>query len=119
MRVIPSFDRFQFEVDHPSKKAASIIWAVISLGFIYRILPDFSRRDAERAELIFCNTKPKDECQFHWRNPESGSPLFSVEHQLKTGVGSLVLPIPKGLKLSAQGCEERATLGEKKESPQP
>jgi hypothetical protein len=40
-----------------------------------------------------------------------GSSLFSVEYEVMLEALLLALPIPTGLKLSAQGCEERATLG--------
>jgi hypothetical protein len=33
--------------------------------------------------------------------------------------GAIGFSIPTGLKLSAQGCEERATLGEEREKSQP
>jgi hypothetical protein len=39
--------------------------------------------------------------------------FFAVFGGIGSGLGALPLqfPIPKGLNLSAQGCEERATLG--------
>jgi hypothetical protein len=48
-----------------------------------------------------------------------GSSLFSAERQTELKNISSGLPIPTGLNLSAQGCEERATLDEKTEKSQP
>jgi len=49
-----------------------------------------------------------------FRGVSFGSSLFSVEYQMKIGLWLSGLPIPKGLNHSAQGCEERATLGDPK-----
>jgi len=56
-------------------------------------------------------SKDTTEDEKPWSMAFNNLHLFSGENLLMNGFGSTDIPILKGLNNSAQGCEERATLG--------